>query len=93
MKEFMLISDNVTVYIILHKLFSGYYKDFSQYKRFNYQHQKSTEFVYKGHYINNLEFADHNVPDEITQLFPLCNTSEAINNVLMKVLRCVQLNF
>ena len=93
MREFMLISDKVTTYIILHKLFSGYYKDFNQYKHFNYQYQKSKEFVSKRHYINNLEFADHSIPNEITQLFPLCNTSEAINNVWMKVLRWVQLDF
>ena len=70
MKAFMLIPNNVTVHIILHKLFSGYYKVFNQWKHFNYQYQKSTQFVPKWHYINNLEFADHSISDEITQFFP-----------------------
>ena len=66
----MLITDNVTLYIILCKHFSGYYKGLNQYKHFNYLFQKSTQFVSKGHYFNNSEFADLSVRDDIKQLYP-----------------------
>lgn len=66
----MLILDSVTLYITLHKFFSGYYKGLNPYKYFNYLFQKSTQCVSKEHYFNNLEFAGISVHDEINQLYP-----------------------